>query len=335
MTEVRAEGEDRRLLNEVVGRHAYILDYENDSLRLAHATPGAGTWKATLPLEGIPNRDSITLIIAWSPQELRLSAVDPTDAARGRVATGERSGDRLQVSPNGEVIVVGAAASGVNVRVGGEQVNGPPAIELWEMTREAVRVLLTGTSPEGYLHEVVTSNAALSMLITGLETYCRERFREVEGEGVPVDAVSFLKRFGNTEERDMIKQGRRPEAAKPAPGESLARASILAERVNFQNYAEIKRAFSKGYGLRFGVHLDVENQLVQRVQKLLCYRHRIIHVSPLIAILNEGPDVTAEDWEWSKKPLAEQASEELEKFVRALHAATLRLRPSRPKDATS
>jgi hypothetical protein len=83
-----------------------------------------------------------------------------------------------------------------------------------------------------------------------------------------------------------------------------------------------------------GVDVEVSNQVLGRVRTLIGYRHRIVHVSPMTTILNMGPDVSDEDWEWSKTALAESASKDIDAFVQALPRATLALRPSRPKDGT-
>ncbi len=333
ITEVRANGEPRRLLQTVIGRHVYSLEYAPDEVQLIHATPGAGTWVATLPVADLPNRDSLRLVIAWSPEELRLSAVDPEDSTKGRIAHGERTGERLQVGADGASTFVGSNTFGVRVRIDGHEVSSPSAIELWEATLEAVRVLLTGTSDEGFLHEVVTCNAALGMLVTGLETYSQGRFVEIEGEGVPVDALKFLKRFGSAEERAEMRAGRSPEAAGLTPGESLDRAAVLVGRVNFQNFDALKRAFAKGYGLRLGVDLSISSQLLERVQTLLGYRHRIVHENPMLAIFNNIPGVLDTDWEWSSKTFGGVTAQEMNEFVVALHAGTLTLRPSRPNGA--
>jgi hypothetical protein len=322
---VRAEGESRRLLRQIVGRHVFELDFTGDALRLVHATPGGGTWVATLPLTDVPGRESLSIVLAWAPAELRLSAVDPDDRTKGVVAVGERSDRRLQVDSEGGATILGPDAFGVTVYSNGAKVSTPPAIELWDQTLRAVRILLTGTSSEGFMYEVVTCNAALSMLVTGLETYCQERFIELEGEGLPVESVEFLKRFGLPHERAEIKAGQEAD---------VRGAAQLAQRVNFQNFDDIKRAFAKAYGLRMGVHVDASNQVLDRVRTLIRYRHRIVHVSPMTTIPNMGPDVSADDWEWSGKALAESASEDIDTFVQALHQATLALRPSRPQDAT-
>jgi hypothetical protein len=163
------------------------------------------------------------------------------------------------------------------------------------------------------------------MLVTGFETYCGERFVEIEGEGVPCDATAVLSRLGIREEREAIKAGQvprrslRPRLAEKSP------VPEIASRINFQSYDSCKRAYNAGYGLKFGEDLGVSGQLLERVQRLLLYRHRVVHGSPIAGMLNQ-PEAPPEELEFSNRAFAEGAQSAMDEFIRALHTATLGLR---------
>ena len=92
-----------------------------------------------------------------------------------------------------------------------------------------------------------------------------------------------------------------------------------------------KRAWNLGYEIRFGTDLELPSQLLERLQRLLAYRHRIVHVSPLIGLLNH-PKVPPEDPEFSGPVFLEAAEKTFERFIEALHRRTLELRPT-PSEA--
>jgi hypothetical protein len=159
------------------------------------------------------------------------------------------------------------------------------------------------------------------MLVTGFEAYCQQRFLEIEKEGLPPDVESCLARFGRTDERLLIRKGAF-DAVADARGDF---AAALAKRVNFQNYENARDAFRLAYGVRFK-DLGISSHLVGRLKKLIRYRHRIAHISPALVLLNQ-PEVPPEQPEESSVALAEEAVTVFDRYIRALHAATLTLRP--------
>jgi hypothetical protein len=207
---------------------------------------------------------------------------------------------------------------------------GPPAIDLWDLTLSAVDTLMGGQSEAGYMFDVAVANSALGMLVTGLESYSQARFVELEGEGIPLNAVAVIRKLGTREERDQLKAGIVPGVIADAVG-GAAVAHALAERFSFQD-EKGRTLFGQGYGLRYAVDLDLDNRALQRIKVLLGYRHRIAHVSPLVAMLNSR-GVPPEEPEFSGRAFAERARREIDGFVRSIHAASLRLRPPQNRDS--
>jgi len=225
-----------------------------------------------------------------------------------------------------EVGATDVAVLGVRVYAGGTSVVSPPAIELWRGTLVAVDLLMSGESAAGYAFESVLSNAVLSMLITGYETYCEQRFSEIEREGVPPDMERVVRRCGTRTQREDLRRGRLDAVLAELSGTHSCVSSATAKRINFQDFERCKSAYAAAYGIRFGRDLGVSSQLIARLRRLIQYRHRIIHVSPLLGALNLL-EVPPEEPEFSNKRFAEEAKATVARFIDALHARTLELRP--------
>jgi hypothetical protein len=98
----------------------------------------------------------------------------------------------------------------------------------------------------------------------------------------------------------------------------------LKPTVNFQNYEKCKRAYNKAYGLKFG-EIHIASKDLEFLQRLIKYRHRIVHISPLLGMLNQ-PEVPPEEPVFSNKKLGNDALKCFDTFITKLHDATLRLR---------
>jgi len=320
---------DGILFELVAGAHVLRLACEEARLlRGYHSSPGTGTRVATIELAALAPAEMLHVFFCWSPSEFRL-AVGQALGAKLIQATGETSQLQLWVDAEGRVWEVGGtdvAILGARVYADGATVVSPPAIELWRCTLVAVDMLLQGESVAGFAYEAVLSNAVLSMLITGYETYCQQRFSEIEREGVPADVERLLQKCGTRAQRDELKRGRLRAVLSELSKTGPCVSSAMADRVNFQDFERCKTAYAAAYGIRFGRDLGVSSQLIARVRRLIQYRHRTVHVSPLIGALNL-PDVPPEKPEFSNKAFAEEAKATLHRFINALHARTLELRP--------
>lgn len=108
-------------------------------------------------------------------------------------------------------------------------------------------------------------------------------------------------------------------------GISLLQHIVSRGIINFQNYHDCKRAYNKAYGIKFG-NLNLSSNTLEGLQSYIRYRHRIIHVSPSLGMLNQEK-VPPEKPVFPKKETAENARECFSEFIEALHQATLSLRP--------
>jgi hypothetical protein len=322
------------LLEVVIGRIVFRLVRDGDlTLRFVHATPGEGTHEAALSLAELgkqQDHERFFFALVWSPTTTRLH-LGAEGGERLLQAAGVPASYALQVASDGSVVEVGGPGvevMGARMYRGGIETSAPSAIDTWSDTRSAAATLLEGESTAGYLFEVVAANAVLGMLVTGFESYTSGRFVELDEEGVPLDFGSVAAAFLSAEERSRMQAGNRTALEEDAVQRRVSRSEALADRINFQNYANAKRAFNRGYGLRFGDLTNTTSQRPERVQRLIKYRHRVVHVSPLLGLLN-GPECPPEEPFFANRDTMRDGAEEFDLFIRDLHDATLALRPAR------
>jgi hypothetical protein len=319
------------LLRVVVGQLVFLLERDDSMiLRFLQSSPSVGTREATIDLKLFEQggaSDRFFFALTWSPTETRVN-IGPKEKAKLLEGVGKPAVFSLQVAENGDVVRIGDAGvsvAGVRMYSDGKLNVSPTAIKLWQDTRLAAETLLTGESEVGYLFETVTANAVFSTLVTGFEGYCQQRFIELEAEGIPADFEALVQKFLSQEEKDKFDRGEQLALEVDALARDKSRHRVLADRINFQSYEDSKRAFSRGYGIRFGELASISSQDLEDLQKIIRYRHRIIHVSPLLGLLNQ-PEVPREQPFFANKSTAEPAIKTFDAFIAALHATTLELR---------
>ena len=96
------------------------------------------------------------------------------------------------------------------------------------------------------------------------------------------------------------------------------------DSINFQNYQKCKLAYNKAYQIIFG-DIGLQSSTLEKIKKYILYRHRIIHVSALLGMLNQA-EVPPDEPVFPKKELAAEAIKEFDNFIEKLHEATLKLR---------
>ncbi|AEG15858.1 hypothetical protein Desku_2322 [Desulfofundulus kuznetsovii DSM 6115] len=302
------------------GAHIFQL-LRNERLELVfyHSSPGTGTRVATVDLNSITPCSRVYIALVWSPSETMLY-VGPRIAGGKLVRVeGVPSPVRLRVGQDGHIYRIGDAGVEVghySMHLGGRLVLQPTAIEAWRNTIQALEVLKKAKSEDGYAFEVILSNFIIVALVTGFETYCRTRFLELESEGVTPDLEAMMAAFCSRLTLEDLKR----EAA----SENRTVLQKMAEWINFQNYGQVKKAYRKAYGIRFG-EIGVSSSELALLQRLIHHRHRVVHFSPWTGQL---PTPSGEP-EFSNLRLVEKAITCFDRFVARLHEATLGLRPSK------
>lgn len=310
------------------GQHLFRLERDNDLfIHFYHSSPGTGTRVATIDLNEIPPSPNVFMAFSWTPNKIKLHIGPRVSGAGLASAIGIASQRQFRVGKDGRIYQIGdqgIEVMGVSFYQAGQPIVLPTAKEAWGETVKAIEVLATGQSTEGYIFEVVVTNLTLAILTTGFEAYTKKRFLELEQEGLSPDTGAVIDAFYTKKEREAGINALLESEATDA-GISVLQHIVSRDAINFQNYHNCKRAYNKAYGIKFG-DLNLSSNTLESLQSYIRYRHRIIHVSASLGMLNQEK-VPAEEPVFPKKETAENARECFSEFIEALHQATLSLRP--------
>ncbi|UUV17355.1 hypothetical protein NRK67_00515 [Fusobacteria bacterium ZRK30] len=314
------------ILEVITGDHIFLLQQSCDfKLKFIHFSPGTETRVAIIDLKKIKKSPNVLIILRWSTSEIKLS-ISPAPLIKVEDLTtsiGIKSDTSYRVI-DGNILEIGGpntVVMGTRIMSEGKCVLAPTAIETWNNTIDAIKILQSSESEKGYSHEVVLSNLTISTLVTGFETYAMKRCIEISKEGVQPDIPSLVKRVYSTYEREND-YPKHDEIKAKEKGNSFYE-ELITNMVNFQSYQECKQAFSKSYGIKFG-EIDYTANLLENLQKIIKFRHKIIHVSPMLTIINEE-EVPKEKPIFSNKDYAEKSINTFNEFIQKLHNTTLKL----------
>lgn len=307
---------------------AHLFRVERDNkyqISFYHSSPGTGTRVATIDLKNVTPSSTVFFAFSWTPKEIRFYIGPKIDGEQLVSATGVPSPRQFKVAADGSIFQIGdlgMAVMDVRVYQDRKQILQPPAIEAWKSTLKAVKILSSSSSDEGYIFEVAVTNLSLSILVTGLEVYCQTRFIEVEQEGIKPNTDALISKFFSQRERDAGEHKILIDECELTKSTILQK--IAKKRINFQYYEDIKKAYNKAYGLKVG-EIGISSKDLQLLRRLISYRHLVVHVSPLIGILNQ-PKVPPEEPVFPNKELREESIRCFDLFVTNLHEATLKLK---------
>lgn len=303
------------------GAHVFRLDRTKELLlKFYYASPGTDTRVATIDLNQSPKCNQAIIIFTWSPKEINLYFGPKVEEGKLLSAKGERCKFQLQVGQDGSIYQIGdehIEVTNIRFNQGRKQILISTAINSWRDTKKALEILETGKSDKGYVYESILSNLAISILITGFETYTRKRIIELEKEGIN----SYTSAFFSDSEKKKLKLFQ-----KESKKNDLTLLQYIVENkvINFQNYKQCKRAYNKIFKISFG-SIGVESNKLKKMQEFIAFRHRIIHVSALTGIMNESK-VPPEEPIFSNKELLDEAIIIFDQFISKLHEATLQKR---------
>lgn len=309
------------------GQHLFRLERDNNlCIHFFHSSPGTGTRVATIDLNKLLPAPNVFIAFSWTPIEIKLHVGPKVFGAKLVSTTGVASKRQFRVGKDGGVYQIGdhgVEVMGISFYQAGKSIVQPTAKEAWSETVKAIEILATGQSAEGYLFEVVVTNLTLAILVTGFEAYTKKRFLELEQEGLAPDTGAVIEAFYPKKEREAGIKSMLESEAQDAEV-SVLQHIVDRDVINFQSYKNCKRAYNKGYGVKFG-HLGLSGNTLEALQSYIQYRHRIIHVSPSLGMLNQEK-VPPEEPVFPKKETAKAAKECFEEFIEMLHQATLTLR---------
>jgi len=307
--------------------HIFHLERTDKGLlNFYHSSPGTLTRVSTIDLNDMPDFERAFLAFTWSPKEMHFYCGPRVSGASLVSSAGKQSSRQFRVGEDGSIFEIGdegIQVMGARVYQGNKLVLTPTGIEAWRNTLKAIEILWTGKSDQGFIFESVTSTLTLSILVTGLETYTKTRFCELETEGIKPNISALFASFSTKTERDLnIFDRMQQEALENRI--SLLKLIVDIGRINFQSYDQIKRAYKAAYGIKLG-EISLSSQMLNDIQRFIEYRHRVVHVSPLIGILNEGR-IPTEEPVFANRALAERAMKCFDEVVTKLHESTLSLK---------
>ncbi|APC94372.1 hypothetical protein IBE10_07860 [Francisella tularensis subsp. novicida] len=320
----------RKIIEIPSGEHLFLLERDEEFfINFYHSSPGTGTRVASINLVDIEETDNLFFAFVWSPNEIRFHLRPIVKGQNTKLVSviGIPSPKTFRVGKDGIVYQLGdqfVQVRGVSVFREGKPVLLPTALETWKETIESIKLLSTGKSSEGYIYESVVSNLSIAILVTGFEAYSKKRFLELEKEGIIPNIEGVIKSFFPKRERDIgIYETLKLEAEDAK--KSLLIYIVDKGVINFQNIDSCKRAFNKCYGIKFG-EIGLSNNCLPTLKKIIAYRHKIIHVSPSIGMLNQEK-IPPEEPVFPTKALVENAIDNFNEFIDILHKSTLELRP--------
>lgn len=315
-----------RLFEITSGSHLFRIERDDKmTLSFYHSSPGTGTRVASIDLNEVKPAKTLFMAFTWGPSGITLNIGPRIEGGELHRVEGEPSEKQYRVGLDGSVYELGnkgVHVMGARIYRGGKAVITPTALEAWKEVLHGVEVLNEIDTDENYLREVVISNSILMMLVTGLENYGKKRFVELEREGIRPNHDGLIGSiFSNRQIKNNLPDFLREEAAEQ--GITFIDYLVSDRRINFQNYNQTKRVYKATYDIRFG-DIEVSSQDLERLQILITYRHKIVHISPLITMLNQE-ELASKEPEFSNKELATDSIHLFKEFIDGFHKLTLTL----------
>jgi hypothetical protein len=197
------------------------------------------------------------------------------------------------------------------------------AIKIWEETINTIEFLLKATSEDGSIFENICTNLAIVILITGFESYCKSRFKEIENEGTKSNFESLINEFTPKEYRTLEQNSilKKSKENSITPTQQF----VIEGKINFQDYESCKNAYKKAFNIKFFEDLNIKSEEIELIKNLIQYRHQVIHVSPLNTFppLKKGNHL---ETKMLKNTYALQGMAVLNKFIHELHITTLNMK---------
>lgn len=304
------------------GVYLHLEMVEIGILHFYRSTPGTGTQMSRVDVRPLGNAARVWVACSWEPLGVDIKVWD--DAAPTRCVIGERAEPdrKFQIDVAGGVNTIARGVSRVEAYFDGRAALRSSAIDAWVEIARGVALLLEAEAGDGADFALLAPNLAQVTLVTGWETYGKRRFVELIEEGVRPNDRKLEESFLSKREREL---GMAEDLKRDARRRTLAEALVERDRIPFQSYEGFKKAFARGYGVSIGSDLGIDHEVLGAVKRGIGYRHRIVHVSPFLGLLN--PDTVHDRGpEGGNHEFAYAQLAAFDRVVRGLHARTLRLK---------
>lgn len=170
----------------------------------------------------------------------------------------------------------------------------PSAKELWNITINEINSAIE-------INSRFIIKSCLFSLVTGFEIYTKNLAIELDKKGKCNNCQDLLTRFAKNCESEAEEEAKKQHI-------TVLQYLINERRINFQNFDDTKRTYNKAFHIVFGEMFDSE--LITRLKKYFSYRHILMHINPLISLLEIDVDLN--------KNLIEKMKEDLCFFIEKL-----------------
>jgi len=249
------------IFENISGKHYFMIERSNDlKINFYHFSPGTGTRLAVVDISKSAPSSEVQFIFTWSPDKLKLYA-GPIGVEKKSLESSIEVKPEINfaITDGGQVIRIGGPGvevTGVRIKNEGKVILKDTAINSWNETLKAIDIMSRSTSEDGYMFEVVRANFITVMLVSGIESYCKNRLQEIESEGVELNYEKLEKKT------------------------KLTKDKIFKETSNyFQSLEYMKKIW------RYLADIDCYNLNTEIWQsfceELFPHRHSIVHAHPL------------------------------------------------------
>lgn len=194
------------------------------------------------------------------------------------------------------------------------------AINSWNEILKGINLLKEEVLKEKS-KEIIIVNLSILSLVSGFESYLKKRFLELEKEGIEINYEKIYSFILTKDEKDNMN-----EIITEASKNNISELEFLINekgKINFQIYDNVKKTFSKAYNIKIS-DLEIDSKDIEFLKRIIQYRHKITHVSPMLPVLN-ADKLKSEETEYSTIKLLEKAIEIYSNFINKFHNKTLEL----------
>ena len=315
------------ILDMVAGAHLFrLIKDENNILKFIHSCPSHETRYTEMSFNKFVNKDQIYIRLVWEQNNIKIQVSIDAQFNSFEEAIGKDAQFELYKDLSGEDVCWEKHSSihYVSVKSGKSILFQPPAIQAWRSIVFSVKLLFEKASLDNnYFLKLITCNAGITLLVTGLESYTKNRFIELEREGVNFD---FEKVCGAFIPSYVIATGEKERILTNSEQQSISVPTIICSRkyINFQSYEDCKKAFRKAYNLSFGKDLTIKNKQLELLQDLILHRHKVIHAfhmeDKIVTNKSKRPGIL-----WANDTSYDIILNTFNDFIIDLHRATLKI----------
>ena len=306
--------ENTKILELSVGRRIWILNKsQNDILEFIFFSPSTGTIGRRIDLQIFKESEALQIFLQWSPREITLAAGDVARIIGLKEGTLFNTDFTLDVFPpnSGSILRIDTEVKGT--KIFDEFISyTAPALKLWEDSLFSIESLLLGKSEEYRLHGA-QCRATISLLVSGFEIYCKNRFLELEQERFQTYFETFKQNFKDKIGKNIFAK------ALNAPISPLN--FIVNNRcINFQNWDICKKAYLGYYNINFAEAFLQNPDLIFNLENYLKLRHHITHSDPICDVWNYNGSVN--DFIFLNNSLVDIVIEDFRKIISLIHQYT-------------